>query len=102
VAILVALVLPAEETTRKYPAEQYQQIRSIVLVLLIREIKFTIWSVIVEGIPRDMSWQDLKDLFRPVCKLDYVDVHRDREGRNVGYVKTITQFLMVVLESLRY
>eukprot|EP01104_Vermistella_antarctica_P006977 TRINITY_DN176_c0_g1_i1.p1 TRINITY_DN176_c0_g1~~TRINITY_DN176_c0_g1_i1.p1 ORF type:complete len:189 (-),score=46.00 TRINITY_DN176_c0_g1_i1:663-1229(-) len=47
----------------------------------------TDYALLVEGIPRDMSWQDLKDLFRRVGDVVFTDVGQDRDGKNVGHVE---------------
>ena len=41
--------------------------------------------LIVEGISRDVSWQDLKDHFRSAGDILFTDVFPDREGRTKGY-----------------
>jgi len=41
----------------------------------------------IEGLPRDSSWQDLKDHFRRVSEAVFTDVVRDRSGRAKGIVE---------------
>jgi len=48
------------------------------------------YRLVVEGLPRDMSWQDLKDLFRPVCDVAFTDVFTER-GRTKGVVEVRRQ-----------
>jgi len=48
------------------------------------------YRVYVEGIPRDMSWQDLKDVFRPVAEVAFTDVFRER-GTTKGVVEFRTR-----------
>jgi len=45
------------------------------------------YRVAVEGLPRDMSWQDLKDHFRRYCEVIFADVWQDRGGRIKGVVE---------------
>jgi len=45
------------------------------------------YRVSIEGLPRDMSWQDLKDHFRKAGDVIFADVYSDRSGRHKGCVE---------------
>jgi len=45
------------------------------------------YRVSIEGLPRDMSWQDLKDHFRKAGDVIFADVYPDRSGRHKGCVE---------------
>jgi len=45
------------------------------------------YRVSVDNLPRDMSWQDLKDHFRRHCDVIFADVWQDRGGRVKGVVE---------------
>lgn len=45
------------------------------------------YRVTVDNLPRDMSWQDLKDKFRQVGDVVFADVFHDRSGRGRGVVE---------------
>jgi len=45
------------------------------------------YRVTVENLPRDMSWQDLKDHFRRYCEVIFADVWQDRGGRVKGVLE---------------
>jgi len=45
------------------------------------------YRVTVDNLPRDMSWQDLKDKFRQVGDVVFADVFHDRSGRGRGIVE---------------
>eukprot|EP01120_Amphizonella_sp_Union-15-10_P005864 TRINITY_DN1798_c0_g1_i1.p1 TRINITY_DN1798_c0_g1~~TRINITY_DN1798_c0_g1_i1.p1 ORF type:complete len:333 (-),score=42.23 TRINITY_DN1798_c0_g1_i1:50-1000(-) len=47
----------------------------------------TDFRVIVEGLPYDCNWQDLKDHFRQVGDVCFADVIRDRGGKTRGIVE---------------
>jgi len=45
------------------------------------------FGILVEGLPSDCSWQDLKDTFRNVGEVCFADVRRDRDGNDYGIVE---------------
>jgi len=45
------------------------------------------YRLAIEGLPRDMSWQDLKDHFRKAGDIVFADVYPDRSGRARGIVE---------------
>jgi len=45
------------------------------------------YRVSVDGLPRDVSWQDLKDKFRKAGDVLFADVFTDRSGRFKGVVE---------------
>lgn len=45
------------------------------------------YRALVDNMPRDMSWQDLKDCFREAGEVVFADVFRDRSGTSRGIVE---------------
>jgi hypothetical protein len=59
------------------------------------------YRVTVENLPRDMSWQDLKDRFRQVGDVVFADVFPDRSGRvRVSSLSPTLSLLLSVTLSL--
>ena len=50
------------------------------------------FRLIIEGLNRDVSWQDLKDHFRSAGDILFTDVFPDREGRTKGYRRVLFFF----------
>lgn len=56
--------------------------------------------LLVDGLSRDVSWQDLKDHFRSAGDILFTDVFPDREGRTKGYASYRVQVVAHVLHSV--
>jgi hypothetical protein len=62
------------------------RLTKILLVVLYSTTQRTDYRASVENIPRDMSWQDLKDHFRNEADVVFADIWQDRSGRTCGFV----------------